>query len=1112
MAESKVKSIEKTQKVSETFSSVQAHHSDVAVSQTAFDTGLVLQMAGNLAVQQLLRAGTIQAKLSISQPNDPDEQEADRVADQVMRMAEPAPIKSTPGVIQHKCAVCEGGKMTCSKCEEEKKVRRKEMIGHPPHASAAVHSQIAALRGGGQPLAPSVRAFFEPRFGANFSEVRVHTDYSAQESARAIQAKAFTTGQDLVFGEGEYIPESQEGQKLLAHELTHVVQQGKAISSPELIQRDQPSASSTSPDKSNAPATSQDASVDVVEAEGKAFEIAKGRSGQAAATVLFSNPLSPDTKDSPELEVFNVDEVLIRQGDSMRRGFDAQGPATAYAALIGGDVGGAVLQQDKFFFSARLKNGKRKLRVTDPSITEADWWKLFSGRDHVYRVTAFPGVASVTGMGGFIFPLGKDLMDDPAKTRFLKDPNMATPADAQSLRDIAGVPPIGQEGEPTSKLPDKVTIPEDQQESFILGYFRSRGLEALAYNEKEAERLTEVFKPTEPGSETKTASGISSEAGKIIAADREQLKVYSELLEQEAKVEAMLSFLTICEKKEEFPPFSSTGLFKKPQKGQIVAMTNFIKERQADIQHWKARILGTSPLIGQLVGMPDPKSRFAPAEEPPWGFSYLEIPRIYGNSNSEVDESPLAKPATAENAEAIRAGFLKKLDAVRKAIRDTRSEMLGDPDFLLGMEGLRLLVTQDLSGITGKNVGLNAKLKDLLRTHALQEKTWSEAEIVIQLGLLFIPGAGPFLSTMAGFVMSAQQMAGNLRRWTASQSSVNPATALVDQQMAESQLVHNTIDLTINAVFVATEAIHALNTLDTTAGGKNLESALKQLEEKEAEQVTAKGATASSGHTLEVTRKGIGRCSQKPCPILRIEFATELAEDTSRGGSLEKELTAAEEMRTTDPEGALHASQSIEAKLEILRGPTPSHFVMDQEAIDSLIGMWESEIVNHPDRAADFQRYIENLRQRRNLLSSNRVGGVARSGEQSEKEIQFLTQSPHKRLHTPEGMTIPDFSQGTHMVGEVKNWNILFPTEQEITAAARGELPKKLQDLVKQVERRRQVYGVRQTVVIDLRGQLSVEKVDAAQAAYNRNTINKFGRVVADATGLPIEQIQIVTW
>jgi hypothetical protein len=237
MMEGKVKSIEKIQKAPEAVSHVR--HPSAAVSQTGFDAGPVPQMAGNMAVQQLFRAGAIQAKLSISQPGDTDEQEADRVADHVMRMAEPGSISCAPGVIHRKCAACEAGGAICPKCEEEEKIKRKENSGGTAHASPAVHLQIAALRGGGQPLAPSVRAFFEPRFGRDFSGVRVHTDSQATESAKSIQARAFTAGQDMVFGTGEYATENQEGLRLLAHELTHVVQQGGKSHPKSFIQRQQ---------------------------------------------------------------------------------------------------------------------------------------------------------------------------------------------------------------------------------------------------------------------------------------------------------------------------------------------------------------------------------------------------------------------------------------------------------------------------------------------------------------------------------------------------------------------------------------------------------------------------------------------------------------------------------------------------------------------------------------------------------------------------------------------------------------------------------------------------------------------------------------------------------
>ena len=93
-------------------------------------------------------------------------------------------------------------------------------------AGSDIDLQINAIKGGGQPLPESVRNFFEPRFGHDFSKVRVHTDSKAAESARAVNAFAYTVGRDVVFGLGQFAPGTLEGRKLVAHELTHVVQQG----------------------------------------------------------------------------------------------------------------------------------------------------------------------------------------------------------------------------------------------------------------------------------------------------------------------------------------------------------------------------------------------------------------------------------------------------------------------------------------------------------------------------------------------------------------------------------------------------------------------------------------------------------------------------------------------------------------------------------------------------------------------------------------------------------------------------------------------------------------------------------------------------------------------
>ncbi len=109
--------------------------------------------------------------------------------------------------------------------EEEEVLQTKETSHQAPEVTGDIESNIHTLRGGGQPLPASIKSFFEPRFGHDFSRVRVHTEREAVTLAGAIQARAFTIGQNIVFGEGQYVPTSTAGCRLLAHELTHVVQQ-----------------------------------------------------------------------------------------------------------------------------------------------------------------------------------------------------------------------------------------------------------------------------------------------------------------------------------------------------------------------------------------------------------------------------------------------------------------------------------------------------------------------------------------------------------------------------------------------------------------------------------------------------------------------------------------------------------------------------------------------------------------------------------------------------------------------------------------------------------------------------------------------------------------------
>lgn len=114
-------------------------------------------------------------------------------------------------VMQRKCA-CGS---TCAHCQSEDAQQGQSTL-----------QSILQHQGSGQPLEPEVRSFMEARFGEDFSGVRVHTDTHAAQTTQQLNALAYTIGRDIFFGEGQYRPQTQDGRQLVAHELTHVVQQG----------------------------------------------------------------------------------------------------------------------------------------------------------------------------------------------------------------------------------------------------------------------------------------------------------------------------------------------------------------------------------------------------------------------------------------------------------------------------------------------------------------------------------------------------------------------------------------------------------------------------------------------------------------------------------------------------------------------------------------------------------------------------------------------------------------------------------------------------------------------------------------------------------------------
>lgn len=217
---------------------------------------------GRVQVHASTPSSGVQTKLTVGKPGDKYEQEADRVADQVMAMTVPTQqqqiqrqtteeeeeqvqtksLAATPSVqlqtteeeepVQAKSlsSAIPTIQLQTAEGEEEEQVQTKPSLQRTPtiisaNSSSSLESRLASQKGGGSPLSNEVRAFMEPRFDADFSQVRIHTNSDAVQMNRELNAQAFAHGRDIYFGAGKYNPGSSDGKHLLAHELTHVVQQ-----------------------------------------------------------------------------------------------------------------------------------------------------------------------------------------------------------------------------------------------------------------------------------------------------------------------------------------------------------------------------------------------------------------------------------------------------------------------------------------------------------------------------------------------------------------------------------------------------------------------------------------------------------------------------------------------------------------------------------------------------------------------------------------------------------------------------------------------------------------------------------------------------------------------
>ena len=181
---------------------------------------------------------SIQTKLTVNEPDDAYEQEADAVADQVMRKSAP-PVTNPPP---------DDGDPNLFRKLNTLPIQREAtdpLAGAP--VTSDIESRVNGLQGRGEPLPNETRTFMEDRIGADFGDVRVHRDANSADLSRDLNARAFTVGNNIAFNRGEYNPNTSEGKHLLAHELTHTVQQGAAgqLERKPLVQREADTSAET---------------------------------------------------------------------------------------------------------------------------------------------------------------------------------------------------------------------------------------------------------------------------------------------------------------------------------------------------------------------------------------------------------------------------------------------------------------------------------------------------------------------------------------------------------------------------------------------------------------------------------------------------------------------------------------------------------------------------------------------------------------------------------------------------------------------------------------------------------------------------------------------------
>ncbi|MFN9029456.1 MAG: DUF4157 domain-containing protein [Betaproteobacteria bacterium] len=305
----------------------------------------------NQALQRLA-APAVQARLEVGAPGDAFEREAEATADRILRAPQPQERRKEPerrgagapvrrkgdserkrkpdearpapaaGALQRADAPPQRKeplekqrvrRSAASRLEDESftETLRAQHDGEAvPAVSAGLEQTLRARRGGGRALSADERGFFEPRFGHDLGAVRLHTDDGAAQAAAAMNARAFTYGNDIYFAAGRYRPDSDAGRHLMAHELTHTLQQGGADGRVQR-QNDPPPAGAAAPAATTAldPAT---------------MPLAHGRPDPAANTLTFDRIEIPDFKTEAHRGALYTAHKPLKQRRAYERGVPAQ--------------------------------------------------------------------------------------------------------------------------------------------------------------------------------------------------------------------------------------------------------------------------------------------------------------------------------------------------------------------------------------------------------------------------------------------------------------------------------------------------------------------------------------------------------------------------------------------------------------------------------------------------------------------------------------------------------------------------------------------------------------------------------------------------------------------